>query len=187
MKKTIAIIMTILALSLASCSSGGSGDPAKLGSGQETIETTDKASEATAAKAESGRFNVVYKGTEIVINTDAKPVIDALGNDYDYFESESCAYQGLDKTYDYKIFKIYTYPDGDRDLISSVEFTSDVMETAEGVKIGTPEAEVDSVYGSDYKTNGLARIYSSGDTNLSIVISNGAVSGIIYNYKDLKN
>ena len=61
------------------------------------------------------------------------------------------------------------------------------MATKEGVKIGTPEAEVDSVYGSDYKTNGMARIYNSGDCNLSIVIKDGAVTGIIYNYKDLKN
>lgn len=187
MKKTIAILMTIFALSLAACSSQGTDSPAKLGSGQETIETTDKAAGTADSKQGTAGFTVNYKGTEIVINTDAKPVIEALGNGYEYFESESCAYQGLDKTYDYKIFKLYTYPDGDKDLISSVEFTSDVMATKEGVKIGTPEAEVDSVYGSDYKTNGMARIYNSGDCNLSIVIKDGAVTGIIYNYKDLKN
>lgn len=189
MKKTIAILMTIFALSLAACSSQGADSPAKLGSGQETIETTDKAAGTADSKQGTAGFTVNYKGTEIVINTDAKPVIDALGEPGpgDYFASDSCAYQGLDKTYDYKIFKLYTYPDGDKDLISSVEFTSDVIATKEGVKIGTPEAEVDSVYGSDYKTNGMARIYNSGDCNLSIVIKDGAVTGIIYNYKDLKN
>lgn len=187
MKKTIAIIITILALSLTACSSGENNGPAKLGSGQETIETTDKAREGTEAGQAADRFAVVHNGTKIVINTDAAPVIKALGEPENYFESESCAYQGMDKTYDYTIFKLYTYPDGDKDLISSVEFTSDVMETTEGIKIGTAEAEVDSVYGSNYKANGMARIYNSGDTNLSIVIKDGKVSGIIYNYKELKN
>ena len=187
MKKTIATIIIIFALSLAACSSQGADSPAKLGSGQETIETTDKAAGTAGSKQGADGFTVVHNGTEIVINTDAKPVIEALGNGYEYFASESCAYQGMDKTYDYTIFKLYTYPDGDRDLISSVEFTSDVMETTEGIKIGSPESEVDSVYGSDYKTNGFTRIYNSGDTNLSIVIKDGSVTGIIYNYKELKN
>ena len=49
------------------------------------------------------------------MGADASKVVDELGEADDYFESESCAFEGLDKVYTYPGFKLNTYPVDDKD------------------------------------------------------------------------
>ena len=82
--KGIAAAVMILSLgSLAACS--GSGDGSGNGGG---------------SSSEPG-FTYTNGSVTIEMNSDAAAVVEKLGEPLDYFESESCAFEGLDKVYTY--------------------------------------------------------------------------------------
>ena len=69
------------------------------------------------------------------MNEDASAVVEELGEADDYFESESCAFEGLDKVYTYPGFTLNTYPVDDKDYVLSVVFRDDTVSTDEGISI----------------------------------------------------
>ena len=75
------------------------------------------------------------------------PLITALGSDYSYYESPSCAYIGLDKCYVYNGFSIYTYPDDNAvDHVLQIILTDDTLSTPEGLIIGDTAEKVIELY-----------------------------------------
>lgn len=48
-------------------------------------------------------------------------VIDTMGEDYDYAEGKSCAYDGLDKTYGYEMAAFYTNSLKAGDIVMGVD------------------------------------------------------------------
>ena len=60
-------------------------------------------------------YSLTIEGVVMQGNQPVKPYLDKLGSDYQYSESISCAYDGMDKIYAYEDFSLYTYPDGDKD------------------------------------------------------------------------
>ncbi|HHY81696.1 MAG TPA: lipoprotein [Clostridiales bacterium] len=127
------------------------------------------------------RFVFEYNGVEIPVNTDAAPVIEALGEPLDYFEAESCAFQGLDKTYYYSGFELTTYPkDDDTDYISTIYFQDDSVSTPEGICIGSSAEDVIKAYGEDYTGGEGSYVYTLGDSTLTFVTENDVVVSITY-------
>lgn len=190
MKKFKLVILSAsicAALMFTACNNGGTDTPVQIDNGQQTIATVaTKESAANADSNTNGEYVFNYNGATVQMNKDAAPIIEALGSDYQYFESNSCAYQGMDKIYAYTFFSVYTYPSGDKDMISSVELKSDTLQTAEGIRIGSKESDVDEKYGSNFTVNGITRSYEIGDTKLSFVITDGVVTGIVYDYAGLE-
>ena len=111
----------IMAMALTAC--GGSGDGSSA------------SSDAPAAGGDGYTFT--SGSTVIAMNEDASAVVEELGEADDYFESESCAFEGLDKVYSYPGFQLNTYPVDDKDYVLSVVFMDDTVSTDEGISIGS--------------------------------------------------
>ena len=134
--------------------------------------------DSSSSSSGSGGYVFETDGVEIAMNAEASDIIDALGEYKDYFESESCAFDGLDKEYTYNGFVITTYPLDDVDYISSVELVDDTVETQEGIAIGSSLDDVVSAYGeSDSETSCE---YELDDSELLIILEDGTVTSIQY-------
>lgn len=125
-------------------------------------------------------FTFTYHGTQILLNSDAAPIVDALGEPKSYTEEPSCAFDGLDKTYYYGSFYLSTYPLDGRDYVYSIWFVDDSVATVEGIRIGNTRAEVESAYGADCFNGGNAYTQTKGDSKLTIILTDETVSSIQY-------
>jgi hypothetical protein len=114
------------------------------------------------------------------MNVDAAPIIEALGDPAQYFEAASCAFQGLDKIYTYNGFEINTYPNGDKDYISTVYFLDDSVTTDQGIYLGSTLDEVIDAYGEDYTQESGEYTYTLGQTKLAFIIEDETVTSITY-------
>lgn len=152
---------------LAGC--GGSGDSSKAA---DTAET--------AGTAPGSKYTLLFKETEVAVNGEMEPLAEKLGEPTDYFESESCAFQGLDKVYTYGSVIIRTYPKDGKDYVLSVELKDDAVTTREGVYIGQSRDDVTAAYGEPGQETGSALKYIDGDCTLTFILTDGAVTDITY-------
>ena len=174
-QRIISILMSCAVLaSLASCGGNSAGSTSNPGSGP-------AGSAGTSAPAKGADvFSFAASGAEITVNEDMADVLAALGEPQSYFEAESCAFEGLDKTYTYAGFVITTYPDGDKDFVNSIRLTDDSTATREGVYIGCTADQVRSAYG-DAKDGPVGALsYTNGGTMLNFILEGDAVVSIEY-------
>lgn len=134
---------------------------------------------APEAPAPEENLTFVYHGVAISPHGDAALVIEALGEPKSYTEEASCAFEGLDKTYYYGSVYISTYPLDGKDWVYTLWFADDTVTTAEGVRIGSTQAEVEEVYGADCFT-GSSYVITQGQSRLVILVEDETVSGIRY-------
>ncbi len=128
-------------------------------------------------------FAFIHNNVTITPNDLVDPLVKALGSDYTYHESASCAYIGLDKMYVYDSFVIYTYPDDKAvDHVLQLMITDDSLSTPEGLRLGDTSAKVIELYGSDYEEANSAYAYTRGKTSLIIIMKNDHVTSIQYTY-----
>ena len=125
-------------------------------------------------------FSFHYKGTEISLHAPAGPIIDALGEPLSYSESTSCAFEGLDKCYGYGSFYLETYPQGDKDFVYGWWFVDDMVETEEGISIGSSQANVELAYGSECFNGTNSFVIKRGSGVLTIILDMASVSSIQY-------
>lgn len=165
MRVFAAAAMLVMGLSLSAC---GGGD-------------SDKGSQEASAKTEStakGGYSFTSGSVKIEMGADASKVVDELGEADDYFESESCAFEGLDKVYTYSGFKLNTYPVDDKDYVLSVVFMDDTVETDEGISIGSTKDEVTEAYGEPTKEKGSSMVYEKGETKITFGVKGDEVSTV---------
>ena len=170
MKKIFALILALtMVFALAAC--GGETAP----------ETTAPAS-GTAAPVtpDASSWKYTVRGVEIQMHADAAPVLEALGEPVSYTEEASCAFTGLDKTYNYGGFFLNTYPIGDKDYIYGVWLMDDSSTTPEGIYIGATQAEVEAAYGTEGFNGSNAYIMTGTTSTLTIILTDGLVSSIQY-------
>ena len=117
----------------------------------------------------------------IAVDADAAPVVEALGEPVEYFESESCAFQGLDKVYAYPSFVLYTYPLDGKDYIMSLYLMDDMVTTKEGAYIGMHMDAISELYGEPTDTNEGSATYEKDGCALSFLFDvDGFVNAITY-------
>ena len=121
-----------------------------------------------------------FKGVSVALDAKMEPVVSALGEPSGYFESQSCAYQGLDKVYSWGSVVIRTYPSDGVDYILSIELKDDSVSTPEGVSIGDSLESVKAVYGEPTEESASAVIYKKGNTTLTFLASEGEINAITY-------
>ena len=168
MKKIFALILALtMVLALAAC--GGETAP----------ETTAPAANAPG-KTDASSWKYTVRGVDILMNAEAAPILEALGEPVSYTEEASCAFTGLDKTYNYGGFFLNTYPIGDADYIYGVCLMDDSSTTPEGIYIGATQAEVEAAYGADGFNGSNAYILKGTTSTLTIILSDGVVSSIQY-------
>lgn len=170
MKKLMCLV---LALAMTACliACGGNNAPA----GNDDPKPGNNAGVVT-----DPGYTFKFNGTEIIMNADAAPIVAALGEPKRYTEEASCAFSGLDKTYDYGSFYVQTYPQGDKDYVYSVWFADDGVNTSEGAYIGMAQADVENIYGAESYNGSNAYILTKGACKLTVIITDGVVSSIQY-------
>lgn len=116
---------------------------------------------------EKSNNSLEINGKEIACHMNMQKVLSSFSDiEYDYSESISCAYNGLDKTYDFADagFTVYTYPDGDEDFVLEVVVYSENIKQQDGkVFVGMSKDKLVKIYGDKYVTEGDNLVYDMGD------------------------
>jgi len=188
MKKLICIVLALcLVLALAACGSKdkvvNNNQPAQSGNNDApAAENNNDQQDAPAAQdtPSEGGFVFTYNGTDIAMNVPAADILSALGEPKSQTEEPSCAFDGMDKTFYFGSFYLATYPMTDGDYVYSVWLVDDSVATAEGIYIGSPEADVEKAYGAENYNGSNAYIVTKGDSKLTVLIEGGVVSSIQY-------
>jgi hypothetical protein len=124
-------------------------------------------------------YAFLYKGAEVFMDAEAKPVIEALPQPVGVYVAPSCAFEGKDRVYNYGSFEIDTYELSGVEYISAVIFKDDLVETKEGAYIGMDESDVKALYGEGGDAgNGI--VYEKGGMKLKFFLKDGAVTQIQY-------
>jgi hypothetical protein len=177
-----AALIIFLALTTAACVSRPAGEK-ESGTNPDNTDreiTLPGSNPDNEPDPASGEYFFEYNGAAITMHAEADPLLAQLGKESAYFEAESCAFQGLDKTYSYPGFDLMTYPVDGKDFILSVILMDDSVTTNEGLYIGAPESEIIARLGDEYKSENGSYIYESGRSQLMIITENGAVTAIEY-------
>ena len=171
MKKILALALALtMVLTLAACG------------GDKPAETTAPKAPAVAGPVtpDANSWKYTVRGVDVMMNAEAAPVLEALGEPVSYTEEASCAFTGLDKTYYFGGFYLQTYPLNDVDYIYSVWLVDDSSPTPEGVYIGASQAEVEAAYGAEGFNGSNAYIMTGTTSTLTILVENGVVTSIQY-------
>lgn len=139
MKKNTVIIMLALMLLLAGCSG-------KTNSGFSEDD-----------------LGLEIAGGKYYLREDSAPVIEALGDGYEYSEMVSCVYDGQDKTFAYPGLTVNTVPVEGRDIIEMFTLTDDTYATLRGVKVGMSRDQVIAAYGEEYFDDGYINYTVTND------------------------
>lgn len=177
MKKTLVLFLTAL-LAVALCACGGDTDPTPTPAPTWAADVPP-----TPAPVEGrSKYTFVSGDIRLPMNEEFSALRDALGEPLSYYEAESCAFQGLDKTFNYPGFELVTYPNGDKDYISDIYFTDGTVATPEGIHIGSTLEEVKAAYGEGYTADdfGIYYTYTDGGTQLKFGTEDGVVTEIEY-------
>jgi len=188
-KSMMTMILMIAALSMAGCGSNsgaGSTTAAKTEAVETTAAESRQAAETTAEASESAKeaeltgFTFITGDTVIAMNADAAPILEELGEWENYVETTSCAFKGLDKTYSYPGFDLYTYPLDGKDNVNSVYFVDDTVSTPEGIHIGSTKEEMEAAYGTDYEEEFGAYTYTKDKSKLQFLVTDGVIDSVEY-------
>lgn len=190
MKKTMfTMVLMTAALTMAGCGSGsgtGSTAAAKTEAAETTAAESSQAAETTAEASESAKeaeitgFTFAAGDTVIAMNADVAPILEGLGEWENYAETTSCAFKGLDKTYSYPGFDLYTYPLNGKDNVNSVYFVDDTVSTPEGIHIGSTKEEMEAAYGTDYEEEFGAYTYTKDKSKLQFLVTDGVIDSVEY-------
>lgn len=175
MKKIFLFI--VLAMVLTGC---GTKENANDNKDNPVQEDKQKEDDKDNTKNEPSGYSFESNEVSIFMNTDVAPVIDKLGESLHYFEAESCAFKGLDKTYTYSGFEISTYPLDEKDYISAIDIMDDSVNTPEGIYLGSTVDDMVAAYGDDYKESSGAYTYSKDDSKIQFIVAEDEIVAITY-------
>ena len=181
------VLVSLLILTMAGCAADTDSDETTENQSTETTQqgnTDEQPSENdntdSSPEEQSNEFWLNLGGNEIRLHQQVDPVLEDLGSELNYFEAESCAFEGMDKIYTYSNLEISTAPIGDEDIISLIVLLDDTVTTKEGLYIGADKDEVINAYGDDYQEQGDAIIYTRNDTQLMFIFDDQTVVSIEY-------
>ncbi len=110
----------------------------------------------------------------------ASGIVAALGDPINVSTAPSCYTNGADsKIYEYDGLIIECYVLDGVENVCSVTITSSSYSTDRGITIGSSQADVEAAYGAG-ETAGDYTIYYSGDKELDVKYSGGAVAELLF-------
>lgn len=166
-----------LCLTLVACGNDDCGTPD--GTEDAQVISDQKAGEAIPTPKSEG-YTVTVNDTAVAIDAPMASLTEKLGEPSKYFESQSCAFQGLDKVYTYGGVVIRTYPQDEVDYVLNIELKDDTVSTAEGVYIGDTKDRVTEVYGEPSASSDVSLSYHKNGTTLSFILEGDTVTSITY-------
>lgn len=186
MKKRLLSVLVSCMLCVGLFAGCGSSEEIPAGNGQETPVVSEEAPTAESSQQAVEEVAVdlgyVYSqgGVDVAVNGLMTPIVDAWGDPDKYFESESCAFQGLDKVYTYGSVVINTYPEDGKDYVLTIELKDDTITTAEGIYIGSSKDDVVATYGAAASETDVALVYEKGECQLTFFFEDNCVTNITY-------
>lgn len=142
----------------------------------------NKPAEQVSSSNEKQEEAFVFSYNNKDINLADEFSTEKYGEEIEYSEIASCAFEGLDKTYKYDHYEITTFPDGDKDKIFSIYFLDENVSTKEGVKISDSYDDMVQAYGTSYTQEGNVYTYIKGKTKLEFIVENDVITSIEYVY-----
>lgn len=184
MKRFISILLAALMILMTGCGDnekviGGDVNDVQGGSQQVTGDTAGNQN-GGGEKAAGKGYVFQYNGVTVSVDGDMAPVLEALGEPNSCYEAASCAFEGLDKTYTYSSFVIETYPQGEKDYVSTIVLKDDAVSTAENIYVGSSLEAVTKAYGTDYTEQGSMLVYYKDGMKLCFLVENDTVTSIQY-------
>lgn len=176
MKKKI--LMAVLALScvcMCACGSSDSGNNSSNNSNNEANSEKENTNEPS--------YVFVYDGMELSVNEEIESVVAKLGEPVSYYEAASCAFEGLDKIYTYSSFQLDTYPQDGKDMLASIYFKDDLVETKEGISLYMTKDDMITAYGEAATVNDNEYIYEKGNGRLRFILKDDEIISIEYQTK----
>lgn len=131
----------------------------------------------TEAPAETPASTLSFSADDIM--SDITSLTAQLGSPDEKFKAAACTRNGSDiYVYKYSGLEVQSFiDDSGRDSVCSIMITSDSYSTREGLKVGDPQGNVTSCYGSG-EAEGDKIYYTFGSKELEVGISGGSVSYI---------
>ncbi|MDI9475374.1 MAG: hypothetical protein WBI21_01575 [Natronincolaceae bacterium] len=176
MKKTCLLLVLILLLTGCGGKENTSGDLDNNKNNGMQVDLPKKPEK----KEEPKGYVFEYNDTVIAMNEKAAPILEKLGEPMEYFEAESCAFEGLDKIYTYSGFELHTYEMKGTDYVASVMFLDDSVSTKKGIYLYCNLDDVLSMYGDDYAKDLGLYTYELDKSKISFLIENDKVVSIEY-------
>ncbi len=181
MKKTALALSAALLLTLCACGGEAQTAPEPTAPVQANDASAAPSQSAGApSAAEGSKYTFAVNGCKLPMNAEFGPFREYLGEPDSYFEAESCAFDGLDKTFDYPGFELVTYPVDGVDYISNIYFLDSTVATPEGITIGSTLEDMIAAYGEDPTEDLGLYQYTDGDTQLSFLVEDGEVRSVEY-------
>lgn len=161
---------------------GSTGCAAKNGQTGLPVTATPTPVSATKLEKEEKISGYVfeYQGVSMTMDMEAAGVIEALGEPVSYFEAPSCAFEGLDKIYNYGSFELDTYEKNGMDYISGIYFRDDLIGTREGISLYMSYDELVEVYGQTEGKDSGTVMYEKDGMKLCFLVKEGKIISIEY-------
>lgn len=122
-------------------------------------------------------WGIVAQDVFLTVGMEKEDTIIQLQEEPEYFEAPSCAYEGTDYIYTYGNYTV-TCCGEDREVVSSIVITSDLICTTEGVTIGDTKEQVKAVYGEPREETEQLLVYEENHICLRIIFENQGVVSI---------
>lgn len=175
MKKFVFISMCILM-----CVTACSCNTAQTDAGTTTttqVTTAPQTSDVDIAGFVAGN-TVLHIGDVIT-----QDVINSIGTPESVEQAPSCHYDGNDTLYYYTGYTLYTYRDGENDILYTIELNSADAKTSLDIAVGQSQDDVVSAYGENYKSQGKYIEYSiSNSAYLKFIFDDSNIVTMIEYY-----
>jgi hypothetical protein len=133
-------------------------------------------------------FIFLYNNVTICLDEYIEPILTELEPVTEYYEYQSCSFDGMAKIYSYDGFGLETYlkDKTDKDRVYSITFYDESVSTVEGIYMGQTFDDMISAYGKDYNeiSSGAYR-YERNKTILSFNIQDNIIISILYQIADI--
>ena len=171
MKKIISILLVALMVFIfASCGNDTTDDG--------TTTANESAPAAATVRDDSFVYGDVVLNIGEAITADT---LSTLGEPLDKQSAPSCHFDGNDTIYIYDGLVIYTYADGDNEIVYLIELTSDTFTAKEDTKVGMTIDEVKGLLGEPTQETAVGLVYTISDTTaIRFTISDSVVTMIEY-------
>ena len=95
-------------------------------------------------------------------------------------EVPSCAFDGTDKAYNYDVFELTAYNEGNGEIIYSIYLIDANTATDEGLYLGDDLARAEELYGSEYAMTDNQVTFTKGNTLLILILQEESIISIEY-------
>lgn len=176
-KKLVMFVLALSCVCMCACESSNNGTGASDNKNSEADSSKDN------APVNEASFVFTYEGMELSVNEDIESVVEKLGEPVSYYEAASCAFEGLDKIYTYASFQLDTYPQDGKDMLASIYFKDDLVQTTEGISLYMTKDDMIKAYGEASTVNDNEYIYEKGNGRLRFILKDDEIISIEYQTK----